>query len=239
MNNQEIAEFYDEFSERQLKIGANERLISLYNRLLKLGLKNDSRILELGCGVGIFTKLLSKKIKNGAIEAVDLSEKSTEIAAKNLQKKAVNFVAADIVHYIPETKSLDFITLLDVIEHIPLELHSALFSNLAKICDQKTQLVINFPNPRYLEFVQKNNPKDLQIIDQSIELRDLVAILDNAGLEIIFYEKYNIWEVEDYDFLAVRKKRNFELKHLADQRSLLEKIVHKIELKINQIKYNT
>ena len=82
MKQQEISQFYDEFVQRQLKIGANERLISLYKRLLHLGLKEDSRVLELGCGVGIFTKLLGKKISSGLIEAVDLSEKASPYLGK-------------------------------------------------------------------------------------------------------------------------------------------------------------
>ena len=80
MKKEDIAEFYDEYVQRQLAIGANERLISLYKRLIAIGLNSSSRILELGCGVGIFTKLLSKKITSGLIEAVDLSEKSVAVA---------------------------------------------------------------------------------------------------------------------------------------------------------------
>ena len=71
MKQKEISDFYDEFVQRQLKIGANERLISLYKRLLDLGLKEDSKVLELGCGVGILTKLLSKKTATGILEAFD------------------------------------------------------------------------------------------------------------------------------------------------------------------------
>lgn len=237
MDNEKVSEFYDEYSERQIKIGANERLISLYKRMLKSGLKSQSNVLELGCGVGIFTKLLAKKVKSGKIEAVDLSPKSVEIAQKNLKKENVVFKTADVVNYLPEIKNIDFITLLDVIEHIPLENHAELFANISKNCSEKTLVVINFPNPRYIEFLQKNNADGLQIIDQPVEFKDLVNRLENNNLEIIFYEKYGIWEVEDYDFMLIRKKRNFELRHLSDSRSFSEKISNKISKTKDKIWY--
>lgn len=237
MTNQKVSDFYDEYSERQLKIGANERLISLYKRLLKAGLKSNSTVLELGCGVGIFTKLLAKKIKTGTVEAIDLSQKSVEIAEKNINKTNFIFKTANVVNYNPVNNNIDFITLLDVIEHIPLDEHNSLFNNISKICSDKTLVIINFPNPRYIEYLQNNNPKTLQIIDQEVELHTLSNTLYNNNLEIIFYEKYSIWEIEDYDFMIVRKKRNFELKHLSDLRSIPEKIINKIKVKTDKIRF--
>ena len=55
MKKEEVSQFYDQFSERQIKIGVNERLIFLFKKLKKLGFTKNSKILELGCGVGAFT----------------------------------------------------------------------------------------------------------------------------------------------------------------------------------------
>ena len=238
MKQKEISEFYDEFVQRQLKIGANERLISLYKRLLNLGLKENSRVLELGCGVGIFTKLLSKKISTGIIEAADLSEKSIAVA-KNLvkNKKNISYFVADVVHYKPQYSDFDFITLMDVIEHIPLDQHEKLFENLAHIATEKTQIAINIPNPQYIEYMQKNNPESLQVIDQEVDLFPLVSYGEKLGLELVFFEKYGIWEEEDYHFMVFRKKREFKLKHLADKRNVSEKITKKVSDHIDRIKY--
>ena len=87
MKKEEVSQFYDQFSERQIKIGVNERLIFLFKQLKKLGLTKKSKILELGCGVGAFTYLLSKKIEEGYVEAVDLSEKSIKKCTKKYTKK--------------------------------------------------------------------------------------------------------------------------------------------------------
>lgn len=228
MKNSEISDFYDDYTKRQVKTGANERLISLYQRAKKAGLNKNSNVLELGCGVGIFTQLLAKTVTKGYIEAMDFSPKSVEIATK-FQKKNITFEVGNAVEYQPKHKRFDFITLMDVIEHIPLGQHPDLFKNLAKISDENTLILINIPNPRFIEYLHANEPETLQIIDQSVELPELIGNIDNAGLEIIKFEKYSIWVLEDYEFFIIRKKRNFEKKRLSELRSTPEKIVNRLK----------
>ena len=238
MKQNEISDFYDEYVQRQIKTGANERLISLYKRLLNGGLNADSKVLELGCGVGIFTKLLAKKVKNGIIEAVDLSEKSVAVAKNELKdRNNIHFDVADVVKYQPKNSDFDMITLMDVIEHIPLEHHAELFANLAKIATEKTNILINIPNPQYIGYARINHPESLQVIDQEVELFTLMQHLEQSGLELAYFEKYGIWEQDDYHFMVIRKKRNFELKHLSDQRNFSEKIFHKLTTKIDAVKF--
>ncbi|MGZ5263380.1 MAG: class I SAM-dependent methyltransferase [Kaistella sp.] len=238
MKQNEISDFYDKYVQRQLKTGANERLISLYKRLLNGGLNADSKVLELGCGVGIFTKLLAKKVQNGIIEAVDLSEKSIAVARQELKhQENIHFDVADVVKYQPKNSDFDIITLMDVIEHIPLEHHGELFGNLAQIATEKTNILINIPNPQYIGYSRINHPEKLQVIDQEVELFTVMQHLENHGLELVYFEKYGIWEEEDYHFMVIRKKRNFVLKHLSDKRNLSEKIFHKVSTKIDAVKY--
>ena len=238
MKQNEISDFYDEYVQRQIKTGDNERLISLYKRLLNGGLNADSRVLELGCGVGIFTKLLAKKVKNGIIEAVDLSEKSVAVAKNELKERNnIHFDVADVVKYQPKNSDFDMITLMNVIEHIPLEHHAELFANLAKIATEKTNILINIPNPQYIGYARINHPESLQVIDQEVELFTLMQHLEKNGLELAYFEKYGIWEQDDYHFMVIRKKRNFELKHLSDQRNFSKKIFHKLTTKIDAVKY--
>lgn len=236
MENKQIADFYDSFSERQYKVGANERLLTLYKRLRKLGLKSGSTVLELGCGVGIFTNLICKTVRKGRIEAVDLSPQSIELAKKHIRKRQVSFHTGDVVVYQPKHHDFDFITLMDVLEHIPLEKHLGLFQNLVRVCSEKTKIVINIPDPRLIEYYRQTAPEKLQVIDQSVELEVLAQNIEKAGLEILFFEKYSIWDVYDYNFLVIRKKRPFELVHLSDIRNLQEKVVHKVSMVSDHIR---
>lgn len=228
MKKEETSDFYDEYIQRQLKSGANRRLLTLYRRLQKLGLQRNSNVLELGCGVGIFTKLLSRTVSTGTIEAVDLSAQSVKVAQQNLShRKNIRFQVADIVSCKPETNQFDFITLMDVIEHIPLDRHEALFSNLAALSSLNTQIVINIPNPEYLAYAKIHHPETLQLLEEEVRLLPLLERCESVGLEMLTFEKYGIWEEEDYHFMVLRKKQQFSLRHKT-AKSLSEKFSNKI-----------
>lgn len=234
MQQEEISQFYDDFSAQQIRTGANERLIGLYKKMLKLGLQRDSKVVELGSGVGVFTQLLLKKIKSGSIESVDLSEKSVAAARKRITSKLVHFTAADVVLYAAETKNADFITLMDVIEHIPLDQHAQLFQSITAYCGENTVLCINIPNPEYINYLIENKADGMQIIDQAVPISGLLKNLEDAGLELLSFKKYDIWEKEDYHFLTARKKRKFRPVSVLKGRSLWQKL----QIKIDQLRYN-
>ena len=237
MDNEQISGFYDDFSAAQEKTGINERLVSLYRRIKNAGLKSSSNVLELGCGVGAYTKMLAKTVKTGIIEAVDLSPKSIEVAKKHLKSNVIHLNVADVVTYQPQNTGFDFITLMDVIEHIPLEKHSALFKSIASYADDTTQILINIPNPYYLDYLIQNDCDDMQIIDQPVWFGEMVKNLEANGLEITFFEKYSIWNYQDYDFFIIRKKQQYYLKSLAGDRKIVDKAINKIKVETDKLRY--
>lgn len=228
MNNDNVKDFYNDFVNYQTKSGINERIYTLYKKMQSLNLVSSSNVLELGCGIGVMTKLLSNTVKEGYIEAVDLSDKSIELAKLKLKKKNISFFVGDVVNYVPKKMNYDFITLFDVIEHIPIEKHFDLFKNLAKLSDDNTKIVINIPNPEYLDYVTKNNPSSLQIIDQPIPLSMIVENTESNGLRIKNFDTYSIWVENDYQFMVIQKKKDFEEVIINDKRSLLQKIKYKL-----------
>ena len=58
---EQISNFYDEYVENQIKSGINDRIFNLYKRMLKRKIYTNSNLLEIGCGIGHFTFLISKK----------------------------------------------------------------------------------------------------------------------------------------------------------------------------------
>jgi len=232
------SEFYDNFVNYQLEAGINDRIYQLYKRLCKLGLSSNDKILEIGCGIGSFTYLLSLKIKKGQIEAVDFSEKSIEFAKANLTKPNILFSSANILDYEPTYFNFDKILLFDVLEHIPEEKHLELFTKISTWMNSEAVILINIPNPNYILYDRKYNPKALQEIDQPILIHTLTQTLAKASLELEYFETYSVWVKNDYQFLEIKKKTEFKEQLLSSERNLIEKIKVRLKRDLRKIIYN-
>ncbi|SDD87773.1 class I SAM-dependent methyltransferase [Niabella drilacis] len=226
---QKIIDFYDDYIGYQVRVGINERIYGLYRRMIRLGLNKRSRVLELGCGIGSLTRLLAHCIKQGSIEAVDISPESVAYAGDHLSNAHTRFVTADIVRYTPTLKNIDFITLFDVLEHVPLSLHPALLNNLLKACTPQTKILINIPNPDSLVYDIEQGSEGLQIIDQPVVISTFIKDADQAGLKLDFFETYDIWHKNDYTFIQLSPRSTFEKTDLASRRSLFQKAVKKMQ----------
>ena len=231
------AKFYDHFIKNQVESGINDRIYGLYHRLSKMGLQENSTILEIGCGIGTFTYLLTRKVKNGRIEATDISPLSIAYLNKNLSRPNLFTFAGDILQLEPTAKLFDFVLLFDVIEHIPLEDHAALFSRISQWMHDDSSLLINIPNPGYILFDQKNNPSALQEIDQPVFPEQLATVLAAAGLDMEQFETYSVWVKNDYHFMVVRKRKEFEEKILSKERNIFQKSIVWVGRKWRKIIY--
>lgn len=222
-----VKEFYDSFACQQLKTGLNERTYHLYRTLRGCGLRSSSRILELGCGVGVLTRLLSRRLSSGYLEAVDISEQSVALAQQRIVSKNTRIAACDVVDYHPIGSQFDYILLFDVIEHIPLERHADLFANLARIASPHTRILINIPSPEMIDYLREHTPHLLQIIDQAIPLETLVANTERCGLRIYSCRKYSIWHEYDYMFFDIRPRSIYAYRPRSAQRNLWQRLIHK------------
>lgn len=200
---EDIKSFYDGFSKRQNKVGINVRHYSIVSKMLDVGMKNNSKVLEAGCGVGTITYLLSKTLKKGLIEAFDISKEGVELSKQRVGKNnRVRFSVASLSEFISNEK-FDFILLADVLEHIPLAEQENSIRNLLKYSHEKTKLIINIPDPRMNNFLIKNKPDSLQIIDHALFLEDILAITSSFDLKLIYFERYRLHHnFPDYNFLV-------------------------------------
>jgi trans-aconitate 2-methyltransferase len=202
-----VSEFYDAYSAQQIKTGVHIRHYSILSKLKKAGLKPDSIVLEVGCGVGTLTGLLAKYLSSGKITATDISSESIEAAKKEYSKYTnLSFVVTDMSDFVPSEK-LDFVIFPDVLEHIPKEQHNAIFRNIAPLLKQDAKVAVHIPDPLNLDYIRKNTPELLQIIDQSLYLEDFAKAIEGTDLMIDLYERYPLFNVDpDYDWLVFSKK---------------------------------
>ena len=232
-----LIEFYDAYVPQQQTSGINDRIFGLYKRLLKAGLNKDSHVLELGCGIGAMTWLLARTVKKGVVEAVDISQESINFARRRIAQPNVEFTAQDILNYVPKNRKFDFITLFDLIEHVPVDSHPALFKNIASWADEETIILINIPNPEYIAYDIKTQSPFLQVIDQPIPLKQILDTLTASGLNLFFFESYSVWVEWDYQFFVIRKTKEFREITLSSKRNFLSKAKKKLEREFVKLKY--
>jgi trans-aconitate 2-methyltransferase len=232
------SQFYDNFIPYQIESGINDRIYGLYKKVCNSGITHKDCILEIGCGIGSLTYLLSKKVKKGKIEAIDISPKSIEYAKKHLKRKNISFAAADILDFESENLKFDKILLFDVLEHIPEENHILIFEKIGKWMNDDSVLLINLPNPNYILFDIKNNPEALQEIDNPVFLNKLSNVLDITSLDISYFETYSIWVKDDYQFLTVKKKTAFVKRELSKHQNILVKLYVRLGRELRKYIYN-
>lgn len=77
------SEFYKEHASSQ-----EERALSI---IKSISFKNDDHILDIGCGNGKITNLLSKKVGNGFVIGIDISENMISQAKKDFVNENLTF----------------------------------------------------------------------------------------------------------------------------------------------------
>lgn len=238
MENKNIKEYYDNYTERQLRIGINERHRQVLYRIKKNGIKHSSKILEIGCGVGTLTYILAKECEGKDIEilANDISPKSVAIARKRLKKfDFIDFTEGPITE-IDINAQFDMIIMADVLEHIPFSEHKKLFRILRNALKEDGLLLINIPNPHFVDFCKKQGIEG-QLIENAIYTDILLENIIPADLYIEYLENYSIWIAEnDYRFIVL--KRNLPMESITEimyKSTLLEKLKGKIVYELRKL----
>jgi 2-polyprenyl-3-methyl-5-hydroxy-6-metoxy-1,4-benzoquinol methylase len=222
---EEIREFYDDYVSKQKKKGINIRHRSILKQCKKAGLRSDSRVLEIGCGIGTLTQLLGKFCKRGSVLGVDISPESINQAKIWSSKMPhVSFAVSDMSDFSVGEK-FDFVIFPDVLEHIPIEQHSNLFRVIEKHSHSNTTICIHIPNPPYLRYFIKNKPEVLQIIDQPLDTSVLMGALYAADFCVESIRTYSLSTLEhDYQFMVFRKGLNREYTQI-NSKPLFQKVM--------------
>lgn len=218
----DIIAFYDDFAPRQQRAAFNQRHRLLYDQIRALGVRSDSSILEVGCGVGAVTTLLARTVKSGPITAIDISPKSIEIARHACPADNVHFIACDISSYEGQ-KSFDFILLCDVLEHIPMGEHEMLFRRLSAVAHENTILFVNIPNPAALQYIKHDHEADLQIVDEPIPANILLNNAYREGWVLDHFSNYGVWNKNEFQRIVFKRPELWRPDPLPQKTSLFER----------------
>ena len=201
----EIQEFYDGFLRSQMlsyRLHRNARIERAAARILPY-VARESRVLDIGCGIGILAERISARAKLGHVWACDISEKNVWYAEQTVRASNVTFFVSDVARDFDGVRRrlpgpVDVVTLVDVIEHLPPDLHAELFANLGSISSGNAVLVITYPSPAYQRFLRENHPDRLQIVDEIVELPDLIDAARAGGYEVRHFSLEDVWMRNQY-----------------------------------------
>ncbi len=110
--------------------------------------KYKNKLLDIGCGNGSLTKVLSKNFKSTF--AIDTSKSAIYFAKKNNLKKVTFKVGTLQLHHKKFTRStFDTITAIEVIEHVYSP--DQFLKDIKRIMNNKTNLIISTPFHGYFK----------------------------------------------------------------------------------------
>lgn len=203
---EEVKKYYDTFKDQQKKLGINSRHRTILKNLKKLGLKSNSHVLEIGCGIGTVSHLILKQILEGSFVGLDISSESIKLAQQlNSFHKKAEFMVNDMSNFIHTTK-FDFIVFPDVLEHIPVEQHANIFKTISELSTPNAVVLINIPEPNHLNWLRANHPEKMQIIDQSLSMHELLNNCYPFGFQVHSITPYHLYyDVPDYLSIVLMK----------------------------------
>lgn len=105
----------------------------------------DCKILEIGCGYGRYTGLLTSTLRYDNTVGIDISEEQIEFARKHYGLK--NVFKADAVEYLKlNSNRYDVVILMDVLEHLELTYAVELLQQIHDALNSGGKLIIQVPN---------------------------------------------------------------------------------------------
>ncbi len=181
----------------------NPSYIGLRNDILELVPENISRVLEIGCSIGITGKELKKRSKNIEVIGIEIDKQMAKVAKSNIDRVIVGDIEQiNITDYFP-LKYFDCIIFADVLEH--LKDPWTVLKNTTKHLDENGVVIISIPNIRHyttilnLIFRGYWPYRERGLHDKThlrfFTLKNIKELLNYSGLKIdLLKRKYRILE---------------------------------------------
>tara|TARA_Y100000741_G_scaffold364383_1_gene355226 strand:+ start:3825 stop:4655 length:831 start_codon:yes stop_codon:yes gene_type:complete len=176
-NNQKnyVHKYFDENTELWTTIYKEKNLLPLIiqqreenviNFIKSLNLKNNAKILDLGCGTGLTCEKLIKMGFN--VVGLDCSKKMIDEAKKNCNFTEFNgnyeFDICDAENLSLESNTFDVVIAMGLVEYLNLDIQA--IKEMKRVVKKGGYLIITFPNRIALSNIL--NPKQLFLIIKEI-----------------------------------------------------------------------
>lgn len=158
-----------------------------YRHLMKhLKIGQNERILDAGCGIGVYGLGIAKR--GGNVIGVDISKESIQRAVERAKGlKSAKFVIGNILELPFKTGAFDKIICVDVLEHI--EDDSTAVSELCRVLKKGGILIIHVPRKDPDTYVLRDlDQKVFGHVRTGYTMEILKNMMVSKGMKIIKYE---------------------------------------------------
>ena len=165
----------------------------------RIGINKGDKILDVGCGNGILTPFLLKRITStGSILAIDVSPKMIEVARSKYAHKNVTFICDDIQTMHLDPTQFNVIIFYSMFPHIDNK--RRVISRCARFLSPGGRLSICHSDPRY-KIVQIHKRRRDSRISEDIfpPLSEILDYVNEAELATIYKQD------DDEMFVVVAK----------------------------------
>lgn len=147
------------------------------------------RVLDVGCGAGFLSNDLGQRTYE--VTAVDQSLESIKVAQKHDTSLRVNYMVADAYHLPFRDESFEVVTAMDFLEHI--ERPAEIIREFSRVLKPKGLFFFHTfnRNPlshlvviKMVEWLVKNTPKNMHVIELFIKPEELKKYCVDAGLGV-------------------------------------------------------
>jgi trans-aconitate methyltransferase len=208
---QEISSFYDETLQQRLRdyIYGNDRITAAQHLVNSLIDCATERALEVGCGLGISAAKFVQRHEWLKVHAVDISPKVIEAANKLFRGNDRLIFEVSDMRAVPRLAPYDLITMLDVYEHIPRDTWPQFNAVLGAALSATGTIAITTPSRLHQEHLARENPAGLQIVDETVELPDLLALAKDVSGSVVYFRQVSIWHTNDYIHAVIKRRPTY------------------------------
>jgi trans-aconitate 2-methyltransferase len=200
-----VREYYDQFRDSRMvryRIDGNLRIQRAAERVVAY-VRPESRVLEIGCGIGMVTEQVAGRLSSGHIWACDISPKNIEYATRTVRSRRIDFFTADALDGFDSiatkvSEPVDVVVMVDVLEHLPSKTHEGLFANLRAVMGSDAVAVLTYPSPQFQRYLREFEPDKLQLIDEVVELEHLLQVAGRTGLSLRHFSLEDVWRRNQY-----------------------------------------
>lgn len=169
-------------------------------------------VLDLCCGTGITSKAMA--LMGATVDAVDLSPKLIEFAKHASAHDAHRSYQGSVTYHVHDVTTLDLGKTFDVIviadgyEHIPIDRIGMLREVIKTHSHRNTVIYINIPDARFIDYITRNKPESLQIVDNAHTMPMIAIGFGSIGFQIVKFEVYGLDMMYQYNsYVLVRRDR--------------------------------